>query len=57
MLLTMPTMSVNASTTDTGLRRDSGRADDMLSMARTYEEFAISLVVSSLALHFEILIM
>lgn len=42
MLLTMPTMSVNASTADTGVRRDGGRADDMLSMVRTYEEFAIS---------------
>lgn len=51
MLLTTPTMPVNASTTDTGLRRD-GRADDMLSMARAYEEFAISLVVSGLAFHF-----
>lgn len=52
MLLTMPTMPVNASTTDIGLRRDSGRADDTLSMVRTYEEFAISLVVSGLVLHF-----
>lgn len=43
MLLTMPAMRVNASTADTGVRRDGRRADDMPSMVRTNEEFAISL--------------
>lgn len=49
MLLTMPAMRVNASSADTGMRRDDRRVDDMPSVVRAYVEFAISLMAMGLA--------
>lgn len=46
MLLTMPAMRVNASSADTGMKRDDRRVDDMPTVARAYVEFAISLMTT-----------